>query len=312
MIFRESRHCSSSCWSWSVSRVQNGDQKSWILLFIWVGFVIQLSCLMVLMFITYLMAFQLLSHRFHRNYLVSTSLIQILSSIRIECLLSTFNLVAVFDLDLTVLQHKIDLKLLVDGRVHRLLDYEYEKFSSEFLEICSNFFFKFHFTEWIMSIINFLAIFLDHLKDFLNIFGCWYSRIPLQSLGTKSITEKIHKLYPFAFVMAFHSECTWFWRLFELELPKLAAKKFGFYVPVSFFALLGIIFHQLRLFWDLDFPEITGDFPSKKLHFGGDRSCEVAIIWPDPTFNRNPYNGYINPYYWVEFPIPYNMEIMGV
>ncbi len=31
-----------------------------------------------------------------------------------------------------------------------------------------------------------------------------------------------------------------------------------------------------------------------------------------PTFNRNPYNGYINPYYWVEFPIPYYIEIMGV
>ena len=30
------------------------------------------------------------------------------------------------------------------------------------------------------------------------------------------------------------------------------------------------------------------------------------------TFNKNPYNGYINPYYWVEFPIPYYMEIMGV
>ena len=27
---------------------------------------------------------------------------------------------------------------------------------------------------------------------------------------------------------------------------------------------------------------------------------------------RNPYNGYINPYYWVDFPIPYYMEIMGV
>ena len=26
----------------------------------------------------------------------------------------------------------------------------------------------------------------------------------------------------------------------------------------------------------------------------------------------NPYNGYINPYYWVDFPIPYYMEIMGV
>ena len=23
-----------------------------------------------------------------------------------------------------------------------------------------------------------------------------------------------------------------------------------------------------------------------------------------PTFNRNPYNGYINPYYCVEFPSP--------
>ena len=31
-----------------------------------------------------------------------------------------------------------------------------------------------------------------------------------------------------------------------------------------------------------------------------------------PTFNRNPYNGYINPYYWVDDFIPYYMEIMGV
>ena len=31
-----------------------------------------------------------------------------------------------------------------------------------------------------------------------------------------------------------------------------------------------------------------------------------------PTFNRNPYNWYIKPYYWVEIPIPYYMEIMGV
>ena len=31
-----------------------------------------------------------------------------------------------------------------------------------------------------------------------------------------------------------------------------------------------------------------------------------------PTFNRNPYNGYINPYYWVDSPIPYYMEIMGL
>ena len=30
-----------------------------------------------------------------------------------------------------------------------------------------------------------------------------------------------------------------------------------------------------------------------------------------PTFNRNPYNGYINPYYWVDEFIPYYMEIMG-
>ena len=31
-----------------------------------------------------------------------------------------------------------------------------------------------------------------------------------------------------------------------------------------------------------------------------------------PTFNRNPYNGYINPYYWVDEFIPYYIEIMGV
>ena len=30
-----------------------------------------------------------------------------------------------------------------------------------------------------------------------------------------------------------------------------------------------------------------------------------------PTFNRNPYNGYINPYYWVD-DHPLYMEIIGV
>ena len=41
----------------------------------------------------------------------------------------------------------------------------------------------------------------------------------------------------------------------------------------------------------------------------------VASILGDgkpPTFNRNPYNGYINPYYWVDEFIPDYMEIMGV
>ena len=28
-----------------------------------------------------------------------------------------------------------------------------------------------------------------------------------------------------------------------------------------------------------------------------------------PTFNRNPYNWYIKPYYWVDEFIPYYMEI---
>ena len=31
-----------------------------------------------------------------------------------------------------------------------------------------------------------------------------------------------------------------------------------------------------------------------------------------PTFDRNPYNWYIKPYYWVDEFIPYYMEIMGV
>ena len=34
--------------------------------------------------------------------------------------------------------------------------------------------------------------------------------------------------------------------------------------------------------------------------------------WSSHLLIGNPYNGYINPYYWVEFPIPYYMEITGV
>ena len=36
------------------------------------------------------------------------------------------------------------------------------------------------------------------------------------------------------------------------------------------------------------------------------------IVDGHPTFSRNPYNGYINHYYWVDEFIPYHMEIMGV
>ncbi len=41
---------------------------------------------------------------------------------------------------------------------------------------------------------------------------------------------------------------------------------------------------------------------------------KVAILGMGnlPPFIRNPYNGYIHPYYWVEFPIPHYMEIIGV
>ena len=31
-----------------------------------------------------------------------------------------------------------------------------------------------------------------------------------------------------------------------------------------------------------------------------------------PPLIGNPYNGYTNPYYWVDEFIPYYMEIMGV
>jgi len=31
-----------------------------------------------------------------------------------------------------------------------------------------------------------------------------------------------------------------------------------------------------------------------------------------PLIIGNPYNWYINPYYWVDEFIPYDMEIMGV
>ncbi len=40
---------------------------------------------------------------------------------------------------------------------------------------------------------------------------------------------------------------------------------------------------------------------------------KVAILgMVIPPLIGNPYNGYINPYYWVDEFIPYYMEIMGV
>ena len=43
------------------------------------------------------------------------------------------------------------------------------------------------------------------------------------------------------------------------------------------------------------------------------QGCRVFLGMGDlPPFNRNPCNGYINPYYWVDEFIPYHMEIMGV
>ena len=36
----------------------------------------------------------------------------------------------------------------------------------------------------------------------------------------------------------------------------------------------------------------------------------VVLGMAIPPLIGNPYNGYINPYYWVEFPIPYYMELL--
>ena len=43
------------------------------------------------------------------------------------------------------------------------------------------------------------------------------------------------------------------------------------------------------------------------------QGCRVLLgMGTHPTFNRNPYNWYIKPYYWVDEFIPYHKEIMGV
>ncbi len=38
----------------------------------------------------------------------------------------------------------------------------------------------------------------------------------------------------------------------------------------------------------------------------------VVLGMAIPPLIGNPYNGYINPYCWVDEFIPYHMEIMGV
>ena len=42
---------------------------------------------------------------------------------------------------------------------------------------------------------------------------------------------------------------------------------------------------QIRIFHQpIDFPEIRGPISLTKPPFGGNRSCEVAIIWPDTSY----------------------------
>ena len=51
--------------------------------------------------------------------------------------------------------------------------------------------------------------------------------------------------------------------------------------------------------------------PSYMCH--GFPGCRVLLGMGNlPPLIGNPYNGYINPYYWVDEFIPYYMEIMGV
>ena len=49
-----------------------------------------------------------------------------------------------------------------------------------------------------------------------------------------------------------------------------------------------------------------------QLHMSQGRSTRCIGDKPIPPLIGNPYNGYINPYYWVDEFIPYYMEIMGV
>ena len=50
-------------------------------------------------------------------------------------------------------------------------------------------------------------------------------------------------------------------------------------------------------------PPSLSKYPSKVNHDGFSRCTMVKSRYigdGHPTFNRNPYNGYINPYYWVD------------
>ena len=62
-------------------------------------------------------------------------------------------------------------------------------------------------------------------------------------------------------------------------------------------------------------PQCLTRAPGSPMGFGSDPpldplpKCSIYVLWSKvailgmvihPTFNRNPYNGYINPYYWVD------------
>ena len=122
--------------------------------------------------------------------------------------------------------------------------------------------------------------------------------------------------------------------------PKLQSKQgsFGFQVYILILYLNILIFLIKE---SLDCPMIQGKncytffgdfetFPEKRVGPGGGGVCGPSMssvvptqkglrlqnvdrklldIWRATNGVGNPYNGYINPYYWVEFPIPYYMEM---
>ena len=56
-----------------------------------------------------------------------------------------------------------------------------------------------------------------------------------------------------------------------------------------------------------DFPIENGDIPASYVSLPKDTYIYICAMVKSryigdghPTFNRNPYNGYINPYYWVD------------
>ena len=99
-------------------------------------------------------------------------------------------------------------------------------------------------------------------------------------LPPKSVTGNVLYLQPCMYIYIYVYTWLWLYMSMYTRSRHMPMCLYHVYIHTSY-VISGqiIIFHEPRFPWNKG-----SHFPSKTLPFGGNRSCEVAIIWPDHIY----------------------------